>query len=238
MSTSYFDAPNRHVLVHMRHLYKQGQLTVNDQRLMELYEQLVKGKRRKDGARIVKAVAVLLGRKGVTEAQIAAAAKAQKKRLGKPAKAAPKAVKQPTEARKKMLAVLQTGYSLLQPNEQQMVDQYIAALGGQQKMDAQSFHALEQSIQAIYKTVAKEVQEDAQEVAGAIQDNHLATNTRAQIEELERGMALLANEDDIAYVQGLVMQEQMGLLDLSPTVKQRVDKLYKTVVHRSELSTE
>ncbi|MCP4244700.1 MAG: hypothetical protein GY772_29505 [bacterium] len=236
--SNYLDTPNRHVLVHLRGLYQQGQLTVNDQRLMELYEQLVKGKRRKDGARIVRAVGTLLTRKGVTEAQISAAAQAQKKRLGKPAKSPPKVVQQPTEARKKMLAVLQTGYSLLQPNEQQMVDQYIAALGGQHKMDAQQFHALEQSIGAVYKTVAKEVQEDAQEVAGALQDNHLASNTRAQIEELERGVALLANEDDIAYVQGLVMQEQMGLLDLSPAVKQRVDQLYKRVIHRSDLSPE
>lgn len=233
---NYLATPNRHVLAHLRMLYKKGQLSVNDNRLMELYEQLVTGKRRKDAKRIVGAVAVLLQRKGITEAAIGRAAAAQKKRLGTPAE--PSTVVPPGTDRKKILAVLQNATGMLQPNEQEMVETYVAVLGGQRKMPPAEFRRLEQSVEAIYRTVSREVVEDSQNVSDALRDTHVAANTQQQLQELEHSIALLVDEDDIGYVQGLLMSDQMGLLELTPDMRARVDKLYRTVVHRSELSAE
>jgi hypothetical protein len=233
---NYLTTPNRHVLVQLRALYKKGQLSVNDNRLMELYEQLVTGKRRKDAKRIVDAAAVLLQRKGITEVEIGRAAAAQAKRLG--ARGEAPTATPPGADRKKILAVLQSATGVLQPSEQEMVETYVAVLGGQRRMPPAEFRLLEQAIEAVYRTVSREVIEDSQSVSNALRDTHVAGNTQQQLQELEHSIALLVDEDDISYVQGLLMSEQMGLLELTPDMRARVDKLYRTVIHRSELSAE
>lgn len=230
---SYWNSPNRYVLVQLRKLYERGQLSVNDQRLMGIYEQLVRGQRRKDAARVLQAVAVLLASKGVTEQHLAQAEASERSRIGRPAEPPRGPVAQPTDARKTMLATLQSAHTMLQPEEQETIEQYVGVLGGQLRLPPERFRQLEAAVQAIYQAVQRVINEDAASVLEAVQDDYTALDYGQKLRALEHGLALVLDEDDVGFVQGLVMQEQMGLLELTPAAKKRIDVLYATLLQHS-----
>lgn len=233
---------NEHTLKKLQELVRANALSAHDGKIVKLYEAVLYGRKKlaaHDVRRLIHAAnAVLINGQAARSGNPPPAPRPAAKKL--PAKKGAKKTqkKGPPESVKRVLHVLDQAQPLLQAQEITMVENYRAVVMGQKHMNPNDFAQLQEGVKAIFDSVKGEVVGESKSFEEASADEHVAVSPLEKIERLRAGSPLLADEDDIAYVEGLGMAKDMDELQLTPEVKTRIDELYKCLVHREQLSTE